>query len=147
MPWLMSIAFVFTMLFSAVMQKNVDDMLAEKTTAEASAIASSMMVYQNYVRVYAINNPAATGSISDAALGLPTWYIKSSSVANYVTAGRAYVYVVNPPVGLVSQLQVASQNSLNVGVNMSGALVGPVGGATGITVPAAIPSGAVVYGF
>lgn len=147
MPWLMSIAFVFTLIFSAVMQKNADDMLAEKMTAEAGAVASSMMVYQNYVRVYANNNPAATGAISDAVLGLPAWYIKPSGVSNYVKTGQAYVYVANPPVGLVSQLAVASGNSLNVGVNMSGSLVGPVGGSTGISVPAAIPSGAVVYGY
>lgn len=146
MPWLFSIAFIFTALFSAAAMKNAELLAIENSAGEAKAISANMLVYGNYVKAYAVANPSVIGTVPDSSLALPVWFVKAPSIQNYVDAGKGYAYVQNPPVGLVYQLSADTQHSRSVGVNMSGQLVSPVGGATGTAVPPAIPDRSVVYG-
>ncbi|RBB97363.1 pilus assembly protein PilM [Pseudomonas sp. MWU12-2115] len=137
--YLLTLMFVSAVLFiSAQTDQNL--MLAQ---SEVEAAAGNMMVYRNAVASFASSNPTMVGSVPDASLGLPTWYIKSPSLGNYVLAGRSFVYFAGRMPGLVDAL-VQRTESMNVGTNAGGVLYSPKAGNTGITLPAQIPVSSVV---
>lgn len=145
MSWIVSIALVFLALFGALTIKNAEIAAAQNIAGEARAISASMVVYKDHVSAYAKANPAVAGVVQDPALALPSWYRKAAGVQNYVVGGFGYVYLVSPPAALASQLAADTGSLLKVGLNVSGQIVSPVGGGTGVFVPPQVPIGALVY--
>lgn len=128
------------LIFSVTQTSKVETI----TSGELAAVTGNMLVYRNAVAKYATNNPLASGSIADSALGLPTWYRKHASLGNYISTGRTYVFYTGGDLpGLVGSLH-AKTESAAVGVNSSGALTTPTRGDTGIALPAGVPNQAVV---
>ncbi|MQT41840.1 MULTISPECIES: type IV pilus biogenesis protein PilM [unclassified Pseudomonas] len=119
---------------------------AQRTSERAAldSLSRNMLVYRAAVAEFAKSNPGFNGVPDDASFRLPPWFIKPDGVASYLEAGTAYTYVhgANPP-GLPSALVDLTQ-SIAIGVNRTGVLISPSMGSTGISVPAAIPEGAVV---
>lgn len=111
--------------------------------AEAESIASNMIIYKGAASNYAEGNPAASGTISDSLLTLPSWFRKIDGVTNYVAGGKAYVYYVGMPE--ITNVLLKKTEAATVGVNRSGFLYSPSYGLSAIVIPAAIPDGAVVY--
>ncbi|WP_440057898.1 type IV pilus biogenesis protein PilM [Pseudomonas fragariae (ex Marin et al. 2024)] len=111
--------------------------------AESEAIAGSMLVYRNYVSLYAVNNPAASGVIPDSALGLPAWYLRPTYLSNYVSAGKSYVYYTAFVPGLAGAIS-ASTGSINVGTNSGGVLNSSSNGQSIIVLPGQVPVSSVV---
>lgn len=137
--YLLTLMIVFSVLFSSA-QTDQNLKLAQ---SEVEAAAENMMVYRNAVASFASSNPAVVGSVSDASMGLPAWYIKSPSLGNYVIAGRSFVYFNARMPGLVDALAQRTE-SMNVGTNAGGVLYSPTAGNTGIALPGQIPVSAVV---
>jgi len=139
--------FLFSLLifFAGMMfQSNRANEVAADTN-EAAAINGNIRVYRNAVVTYAANNPTANGTISDAALNLPTWFVHMPEVQNVVVAGKAYVFYSTPIPGLAYEIVKSTNNSILVGINRGGFLANPLSGNTGISLPAAIPEGSIVY--
>lgn len=112
---------------------------------EAAAINGNMRVYRNAVISYAANNPTASGTIADAALGLPSWFNHMPAVSNIVVAGKGYVFYSSVTPGLAYEITKATDNSILIGINRGGMLINPLSGNSGIALPAGIPEGSVVY--
>ncbi|WP_324729673.1 type IV pilus biogenesis protein PilM [Pseudomonas chlororaphis] len=113
------------------------------TDAEISATAGSILVYRNFVAMYAESNPAFVGSAGDVQMSIPSWYIRPPGLNNYIVTGRSYVYYTTMLPGLVGSL-AAKTESTTVGTNVGGVLNSPNTGNTGIVLPAQVPVAATV---
>ena len=118
------------------------DRLAQNVNV--SAIASSMLVYRNALAEYAYTHQFASGTVADNQLGLPNWYARYPGVDGVIDAGRSYAFFGSPPPGLVSEMISLTGGSLAIGTATSGSLLTPSSGYVGVTLPAAVPNGAVV---
>lgn len=119
-----------------------DEVSADAATVDT--LSRSMLVYRSAAAEYARNNPAFAGVPADSALSLPNWYSKPAGVTSYLSGGSAYTYYTGAtPAGLPAALVDRTQ-ATTVGVKRSGTLFSPTAGNTGITIPAAVPDGAVV---
>lgn len=112
--------------------------------ATLDSLGRNFLVYRSAAAGFAQSNPGFSGMPTDSALNLPAWFVKPVGVASYIAAGTTYTYFsgVAPP-GMPSVLVDLTQSTV-VGVKRSGTLISPVTGATGITIPPAIPEGAIV---
>lgn len=117
------------------------DVASEQATLDT--LSRSMLVYRASVAEYAHSNPGFTGSPTDAALNLPAWYVKQSGVTSYIAGGVSYTYIAAPPSGLPAMLSKHTE-SATVGIKRQGILYSPTSGRTSISIPAAVPEGAVV---
>ncbi|OPE32407.1 type IV pilus biogenesis protein PilM, partial [Pseudomonas aeruginosa] len=90
------------------------------------------------------SNPAASGTVADTQLGLPTWYVKAPGISNVIQAGKVYVFYSQPKPGLAEALLKRTDNALTVGIKQSGNLVNPRRGVVA-SLPSAIPDGSVVF--
>ena len=115
-----------------------------RVSQEANVVGDSMRVYRTYVQQYATANLAYTGQVPDSVL--PTWYVRPTSVNNYVSNGAVYVYNTAPPQGLVTAIATRSSYLITVGTNVNGLLVGPsIGPASpSVSIPAPVPQQSVV---
>ncbi|WP_051050726.1 type IV pilus biogenesis protein PilM [Metapseudomonas furukawaii] len=139
--WFLLAILAFTSIMFGYDQNSQNDTLND---GELAAVAGNMLVYRNSVSAYASANPAVTGAISDATLGLPNWYRRHQSIGNFISGGRSYVfYMANDLPGLEGLLYERTQ-SLATGINSGGVLLSPSRGNTGITLPAQVPDRAVV---
>ncbi|KUM43720.1 type IV pilus biogenesis protein PilM [Pseudomonas sp. EpS/L25] len=114
-----------------------------RQTVDVSALAHNLLIYRNALAEYAYNNPGISGAPADSALALPSWWVHAAGVSGYVQAGSSYAYVAAPPNGLVTTLAELTESTA-VGYATNGQLVSPSSGATGIALPAAVPTGAAV---
>lgn len=136
---------LFAILFATAVVFNSDQTSQNQgmSDAEVAAMSGSMLVYRNSISAFTEANPAFVGSVADAALGLPTWYIKPPGLSNYVGAGTSYVYLTTALPGLAGAL-ASKTESTNIGTNLGGILSSPNTGNTGIPLPGQIPLSAVV---
>ena len=105
--------------------------------------ASHLSIYGSVVSQYAHGNATFTGSVSDATAALPAWFKRAASEGNYVATGTTYVYTT--PTDYATGMAMARFLKVpRAGIKVNGVLVVPGGQASGITIPAAVPNGAVV---
>ncbi|WP_445677101.1 type IV pilus biogenesis protein PilM [Pseudomonas aeruginosa] len=131
-------------LAASVFLGNIQDWRDTETQGEIAAIAGSMQVYKGAVAAYQASNPAASGTIADAQLGLPSWYVKAPGISNVVQAGKVYVFYSQPKSGLAELLLKRTDNALTVGIKQNGNLANPRRGVIS-SLPSAIPDGSVVF--
>ena len=124
---------------------NAEQQRQERNTVYADVTAASVnvLVYRNAVANFASSNPTFSGTVSDAQLVLPSWYVKSASLGNYISAGISYSFYTSVLTGLVGELARRTE-SVNVGTNQNGVLLAPNMANMGVTLPAQIPNGSVV---
>lgn len=116
--------------------------LSEHATLDS--LGRNFLIYRVASAEFSKSNPGFNGIPNDAALNLPTWFVKPLGATSHLDAGTAYTYFNGtPPLGLSSKLFDLTQ-SLTVGVNRAGFLYSPSSGTTAINIPAAVPEGAVV---
>lgn len=137
---------VFTVLLLvtslSVRYQNNSTMLSDQ--ADLDSLSRNMLVYRSAVAEYAQKNPGYSGIPQDGLLNLPSWFVKPSGVSAYLAMGQSYTFIaVSAPVGLPAALFERTQ-STTVGVNRAGLLISPSSGQTSITIPSAVPEGAVV---
>lgn len=136
---LLTVMFIFASLFHTIQT----DIRQDIAVSEVEFLTSSVLLYRNLVVNYADANSTTNGTISDAALVLPSWYRKPPSLTNYVLAGKSYVFFTEPLPGLAGQLAHKTE-SMNVGINQGGFLSSPNSVSNGLPLPGQIPNGAVV---
>nr|WP_282705682.1 type IV pilus biogenesis protein PilM [Pseudomonas syringae] len=113
-------------------------------TVEISLIARNVLVYRNALAEYAYTHKAASGTVADNQLDLPTWYARYPGVQGVIDAGRSYTFFASPPPGLVSEMINLTEGSLAIGTATSGDLLTTSPGYIGIALPASVPNGAAV---
>ena len=117
-----------------------------ESAAEHSAIdtlAQSLLLYRSAAAEFAKANPGFTGTPTDVALSLPTWFKKPTGISAYIAGGQSYTFYPSGPAGLPAALADITESD-QVGVKRSGGLISPRTANTGILLPAPIPEGAVV---
>jgi hypothetical protein len=125
---------------------------AQKAQGEvsiAAAGATSVLAYRQGVIDYLNANPAFTGTVPDASITFPWGYVRDPRWTNYVQAGGTlYIFEVTAHSArtdqIADQLYLKTARSISVGRNSGGQLVGATGLATGIAVPAVVPTGALL---
>ena len=140
-------AVVAALMFALTIQGDlVTSVQATTARGETTSLASNLVIYGTYAINYAMTNPGAQGPVSDAALGVPYWLVRTPFVSTYVSSGRGYAYYAGPPVpALAGQVAQQTQLAMNTGTVSAGVLVEPQLGATpSIPIPAQIPNGSVV---
>lgn len=140
----LGLLFSIMMLSSYYFWLNVESSKQAQETAIVDSITSSVAIYSGYVSAYAQSNRAITGQVTQPTLGLPTWFKPAPGILNYVNGGTSYVYYTTPTAGMASSLYDKTL-ALTVGTVQAGKLYNPRGGDTGITVPAVIPNGSLVF--
>ncbi|RMM11256.1 hypothetical protein ALQ84_200025 [Pseudomonas caricapapayae] len=113
-------------------------------TMEISLIAHNVLVYRNALAEYAYAHKAASGTVADNQLALPTWYARYPGVEGVIDAGRSYAFFESPPPGLVSEMINLTGGSLAIGTAASGILLTLTSRNAGVTLPVAVPNGAAV---
>ncbi|WP_016971659.1 type IV pilus biogenesis protein PilM [Pseudomonas tolaasii] len=112
--------------------------------ATLDSIGRNFLIYRSAAAGFAQSNPGFSGTPNDSALNLPQWFVRPVGVSSYIAAGTTYTYFTGvAPAGMPSKLVDLTQSTV-VGVKRSGVLISPVSGATGITIPPAVPEGAIV---
>lgn len=143
-----AIFFVSMMGFASINNKASS---LDPIASRAEVLAVNEIIYSNAVRTYVTSNPTATGTITDASLGLPTWYNNLGWTNNVTAAGVITIYPSNMAFlgnnkEIISALFEKSFNSQLVGIKKSGQFFNPVKGVNAsITLPAAVPNEAPVY--
>ncbi|MFJ5299226.1 type IV pilus biogenesis protein PilM [Pseudomonas sp. NPDC088368] len=117
---------------------------AHSKAADLSSIAHNMLIYRNALAEYAHGNQSAVGPVADAALALPSWYIRLPGISGYIASGSSYTYYASPPQGLVRELVTITGTSQAVGYVVNGQLVSPSGGMIGVSVPGVVHNGSAV---
>lgn len=140
---------VFLALVTYYVGQDIPKQEAASVAAMADMSSTNFLAYRQAVRRYMEVNPGASGTISDAMLA-PYWltgYVRRPEWTNVVISGSLYVYSASiVSHGTVASLSAKTHESVLVGTKSSttGRLQSATGIDTGINLPAAIPSGAVV---
>lgn len=141
------IALTFTML-AALFVLSVASSTQQAGIAQRAyvdSLASNVAIYRVHAKKYLKLNATLTGSVSDASLGLPTWYGKREKMSFYADSGTGYVYLAGVD---ASQLADAAdylkqRNEYGRwGIKTSGKVVTSDGET--VTVPAQVPDGSFV---
>lgn len=121
---------------------------AQATHAVADVGATSLLAYRESVINYLNANPSFTGTVPDASLTFVWGYWRDPRWTHVVSGGALYVHeaTANSPNTslLLDQLYSKTASSFMVGRNVSGTLVSANGFSTGVTVPVAVPNGALL---
>ncbi|WP_301233362.1 type IV pilus biogenesis protein PilM [Pandoraea cepalis] len=143
--WGIAIAFGATVLFGSIMYELNQSETQTVQVANVDSLAANMLIYSNYVNMYASANAGTQGTISETALGLPSWFAKRPELTNVVSSGRGFVYAQATPSGLLGALSSKAGQSVMVGSRQGANLLSPdFGTVTAIALPGEIPNGAVV---
>lgn len=144
MPLVAALFFVAMVALQAAL--HVPAREAQMTRAVANVGATSVLAYREAVINYLNANPGFSGPVPDASLTLLWGHQRDVRWTNIVTAGTLYVYEtsVSRGPGLIEELYRKTMSSYMVGRNVSGFLVSAKGLATGRSVPAAVPNGAIL---
>ncbi|WP_454688229.1 type IV pilus biogenesis protein PilM [Achromobacter aloeverae] len=139
-----AIALLVAMLLLGMGAEKLQADRRDETIAYAQALGNNLAIYRAAVARYAQANPAYQGTVTDAALGLPTWFKKFSNANNVISGGKVYVFYL-PPGDRPSLDEMTPEPSGLTGVARSGRLVSPATQTVSIALPAVIPEGSIVY--
>ena len=142
------IALVFVALAALASARVVPAQAARYEIAAADAAATSFLAYRQGVIDYLNANPTFTGTVPDAVITFPWGYVRDPRWTNLVpSGGTLYVFEASAHSShtdqVIDQLQRKALRSATVGRNTAGRLVGATG-LVGLTVPAAVPEGALL---
>lgn len=120
---------------------------ARREEARADIAAASFLAYREAVLDHLNANPGFVGTVADAALLFPWGHVRDARWSHLAEpAGTLYVYQASgaaPPL-LLDTLQRRTGNSFLLGRAGGGQLVTASGVTVAISVPTAVPAGAVV---
>ncbi|MBU3625972.1 type IV pilus biogenesis protein PilM [Polynucleobacter sp. JS-Safj-400b-B2] len=114
------------------------------TATSTDISATNFIAYRESLLRYKNANPGASGSIPDSSLTFDPGYIRNYLWFNTISGGVLYVYG-NTSNDVLNNLYQKTLNSNLVGTNSSGVLINETGASTGVSLPAIIPSGAIVF--
>lgn len=139
----MGFVMAFLTLYMLLMTAWLNMIGAAATASRLEIEAGHIAIYSSLVSQYAQANPGYSGSVSDASANLPSWFTRLPSENNYVTGGVAYVYSTTN--NRAEGMAMARAIGANVaGIDDAGALTLPGVGASGRSIPGAVPAGSLV---
>jgi PilM len=144
MPTLAALFFASIVALATVL--NLPTQEAMFTQAVADVAATSALAYRESVINYLNTNPGFSGTVPDASITALWGYQRDARWTNTVVSGSLYIYESTPSSNknLMDILYIKTKKSYMVGRNQSGLLVSSKGFGTGITVPIAVPVGAIM---
>lgn len=125
---------------------STNDSIEAEQRVYVSSLAENVSIYQGFAKQYVSANPGFSGSVSDASLGLPSWYGKQEDMALYVASGKAYVYLVGSSAGRFAESAGYMRDRTKLGTwgtKKGGQVL--TADAQLLSVPAQIPEGAFVF--
>lgn len=139
------LALVGAMLLAFNLAINVPAQEQQTVMLKADVAATNFYAYRAAVISYRNANPGATGTIADGSLTFLTGYIRDTNWTNIIQGGTLFVYSTGlQPSDTVSTMYQKGGTSLLIGKKAaSGNLISATGIDSGITLPAAIPVGAI----
>ena len=143
--WILGVVLAVAAVLGVYVAKQTERTNQEVRTSYAHSLAGNMQVYRNSVIKYAQEHATESGEVDALELALPAWYNGNSDIRNHVVGGLGYVYVTVQNDGQARQLLESTDGDLLVGIKRDGVLYNPIAGTTQITLPEAIPEGAVVF--
>jgi hypothetical protein len=146
MPTVISLFFLAVVALLSASYLPQQEAQAEISVADAGA--TSLLAYREAVINYLNANPTFAGTVPDSSLTFPWGYVRDLRWTNTVlSGGTLYVYESTPSPNssqVIDELYRKTASSFMVGQNNGGQLVSARGFATGISVPAAVPNGALL---
>lgn len=138
-------ALVSAMLLAFSLAISIPAQEQQTRTLTADVAATNFYAYRAAVINYCNANPGATGTIADGSLTFLTGYIRDVRWTNLIQGGTLYVYSTGAQsIDTVTTLYQKGGASLLIGKKAaSGNLISATGIDSGITLPAAIPVGAI----
>lgn len=142
-----AISFLMILATASGMNGFFDNKQEENIVNQIDSLANQMSSYRGYVSAYLRNNPAKTGVVADSDLNIPKWFTgRDIRIKNYFNSGKAYVYcTAGCKGGLEARLKEITQQSLNIGHANNGKLNVNGVDVSGVSLPAVIQNGDVVY--
>ena len=147
MPQLIALFFIATVALASALLLPGRQAQGEVTLADAGA--TSLLAYRQGVVDFLNANPGFVGTVPDAAVTFPWGYVRDARWSNWVQpGGTLYVFEAAARSAhtdqVLDQLYRKTLQSFSVGRNVAGQLAGATGFASGITVPATVPNGALL---
>lgn len=143
MPMMVSLFFIAIVALVTVLHVPAQEQ--RMVTAVSDSRATSMLAYRASVIDYMNSNPSFVGTVPDASMTFPWGYTRDPRWSNVVESGGLYVYDASASGdrGILDELYRKTANFM-VGRNFSGTLISARGFASGVTVSATVPNGAIV---
>lgn len=132
------------LLLSFYLALSLPQEMSIKSAITTDVSATNFLTYRDAVSRYYAANPTALGTIPDSSLTFAPGYIRNNLWSNTISGGVLYVYGTAPG-EVLNNIYQKSLNSSLVGFNSSGILRNQLGSSAGVTIPAPIPSGALVF--
>jgi PilM. len=141
------IAFLIMITTVSSLNGLFDNKQEQNAVSQIDSLANQMSSYRGYASAYLRSNPTKTGVVTDSDLNLPDWFSgRDIRIKNYFTSGKAYVYCTSGCQGGVeARLKEITQQSLSVGHANNGKFNVNGVDVAGISLPAVIQNGDVVY--
>lgn len=120
---------------------------SQMTVVSGDVAATNFLSYREAVVQYRTANPGTTGTIADGVLTWQAGFIRDARWTNLIAGGELFVYSAAAPTAAMLQAVYAKTGGfIMVGTkNVGGTLTNAAGSIIAITLPAAIPVGAIVY--
>lgn len=112
---------------------------------QSRVVAEQMIMVRNSASLYAESHISTNAGLSRGQLDIDSSIVLDPCIKAYIAAGKAYAYCSRGPNGLHGELVEQTDRSFFVGVNTNGLLRNAATGTTNVTIPKAVPDGAVVY--
>lgn len=120
---------------------------AQQTVVKGESDALNFLNYRDAVVRYLNANAMTNGTVADGALTWNTGFVRDARWTNVIASSELYVYSVNKPSpAVVNAIAEKTWKAQTIGIkDTSGLLTTVTGQTVGITLPASIPTGALVY--
>ncbi|MEM0550274.1 MULTISPECIES: type IV pilus biogenesis protein PilM [Aeromonas] len=147
MNYAMLLVLAGVLLLTQATQDDIEEHYAERSSDEFYVMAANMQFYHHTLTLYAERNKSIVGAPSDAALSLPSWYIKQPSIVGYVDSGAAFTACVGCSQAVLGRLMQLTKDSCLVGtVESNGSMRSKIlGTLMSFPVSSSFPVGSVVY--
>ena len=145
--------YILAMVLSAVWLStsyivlNERERTAQFVQLQGDVSATNFLAYRESVVRYLNANPLAAGTIPDSSLVFGLGFIRNPLWTNVVVSNVLYVYSTSAPgAGMIKEINKKTTGYMFVGLKDStGALVSATGSVIAVSLPPAIPVGALVY--
>ena len=143
MGWLvMAVGLTILIITGSYQNQKMSETTNAQQYASASVWASQILMIANRINDIGYVSGQQDGVISSDKLALPV--TPDSRIKHQLQQGRLWVWMPEQP-GLVETLRSKSRGSALIGIFQNGQLTWLSGTATGLTPPAGITAGSVVY--
>ncbi|ODP35032.1 type IV pilus biogenesis protein PilM [Pandoraea sp. ISTKB] len=144
---LIPIALIAVVLRLMLGSAGTDEARIHGDNMASAQVGDSMLALHAKAAEYARSNPSVTGSATDTAISMPSWFVRPAGVGVYLNAGSSFVYYTGPETGVASYIYSQTEDPYGSGKNNGGTLLSPNAAPSDtslLTIPNQVPNGATV---